>query len=471
MLAVVWHELGHLVAGRAAGLQVIACGVGIRNPWVSKQWGGVVWYFGWLPTGGLTLAVSPGIDIPKAKLLRFISGGPTASLILLIGVWWLWLAARQTETDFVAALFWTALYMLAITAIPMQVRDRRLTLLNDAATAWHLWHGRSWSELIPPGPLLASLQELVRICNRIDCYLGSIAYTFSLASVQASLGDATAATNTLESDVLRDPRRHGWGREYEGVLSAITLACKDVPASDAALTQLNPAGIDQDYLKALIALQLLENAVERDAVTPGLVQAAAEAAQSTNRAGLRVMAQALALIADVPEDIEARAAALIGPKLRPYINPLLVLRLRSHVCQILAERGEIDRARHWFSLAVAQQSEIARGITDPATKERFLALASTRLRKAIDATPESAPLFVPLEIRPPADLQCTAFPPWLLSMLALVVGILLALGVVGSLILAAESPRNIGHIVMAVAMAGAAGWCFRSVARSWRGER
>lgn len=406
MLGVVIHELGHLAAGRLARVDVVACGVGLRRPWLWRTWRGVTFYLGWPLTSGLTLFVSEGICMPRRAFLCCIVGGPAATLLICAVAWVAWLYGAHW--DWIAAVFWTALFTLLVTGIPAQVASHRITLLNDAALAWHTWKGRDVNAMITPGASLASMSHLADFCGRIGCLRGRIAYTLGLAGQQADLGHWEEAVKTLQDESLGDPRRMGWGSDVERVVRACAMAGVDETLLEDALNDLEQNPVNHPDLQVPVTLLRLDAALSREQPVADIARAALQTARSARIDFLEHYTQALVLVAEAPEDLGAQVQAMIGPRNFGKITPLGQLSLCTETCRILAERGEIESAREWFATALAQHAEIADSIADIALRERFIALTSRRLRRAIDATPETAGLFVPTAgtIDVGSDKQC-----------------------------------------------------------------
>src|SRR3972149_6419737 len=75
-LGIAIHELGHVIAGRLAGLRVVACGIGFRRPRFHVSLLGTSFYFAAsLRGGGLTIAVSDQFRPSRQSMAILGSGG------------------------------------------------------------------------------------------------------------------------------------------------------------------------------------------------------------------------------------------------------------------------------------------------------------------------------------------------------------------------------------------------------------
>ncbi len=129
-VSIIWHEAGHVVAARFAGLQTLAWGIGVRRPWMKLRLGRSVFY--------LALPTSMGLTIYRRKLIErqpmpeflCILGGPAASWIAMLAGLGLWQYGGRS--DILAAwIAITALHALT-SSIPFMLQQGALRLDNDA---------------------------------------------------------------------------------------------------------------------------------------------------------------------------------------------------------------------------------------------------------------------------------------------------------------------------------------------------
>ena len=84
-LALTVHELGHFLAGRAAGIPIERFSVGFGPALLRRRWGATELRLGVLPLGGYVLARSTDptdhLRRPLSARVAFILGGPFANLV------------------------------------------------------------------------------------------------------------------------------------------------------------------------------------------------------------------------------------------------------------------------------------------------------------------------------------------------------------------------------------------------------
>lgn len=415
------HELGHLIVGSLVGLDVVACGLGMRKPFWSRTWRGITFYLGRPITAGLNLFVIEDLRWPRRQMMAMVLAGPLASILLAIVAWSLW-RYNQAPTLF-SALFWTAAFAAFGTLVPAQARRGPITLSTDGMTAWRLFCNRSRVAHMPPGILLATQADLAKTCQRIDCLRGEIYTTLTAALLQVSLKDGCGALETLEASCLRDPRRAGSGEALElYVRAALRLA--DSSDTSLALQALDRVAHRSPELQAAVALLHLDLALEQQKEVSDLLQVAEQAVAACARPELIAEWQALRLIALAPDDFEDQANRLLDDN--SELPQLTALRLRIEVTRHLAERGLHEKAQSWFQVANAHMATIASTISLPATRERFLASFARRLRRIVELLPDDAPIFAPLPtVDPVRGEQARQWAMLMCSMAALATAIVL----------------------------------------------
>lgn len=392
VLGVAIHELGHLIVGRLAGLDVVACGIGLRRPFWSHTWRGITFYLGRPVTSGLNLFVVEDLRWPRWQMVTMVLAGPAASVLLTLVAWLLW--QLEIAPTLISALFWTAAFVALTSLVPAQIRRGPVTLSTDGMTAWRLFRNRTHVGQASPGIVLATQLDLSQTCARIDCVRGEIYMTLATAFMQASLDDGAGALETLEADCLRDSRRTGRGESLELYVRAVALEAADSPDSSLALEDLARVAHRSPELRAAVALLKLDIALNHRTAVGDLLQVAEQAVVACPRPEFLAEWHASQLVALAPDDLEAEANKLLEPTRE--MPQLTALRLRIEVCRLLVERGRSAEARTWFQLANTQLAAIASTITLSATRERFLASYLKRLRKIVDLTPDDSAILATL---------------------------------------------------------------------------
>lgn len=166
ILAVIWHEAGHLVGARLVGVPVAAWGVGMARPHFSFPLAGTRFFFGRPYSGGLTLVVPELFAagrLPRAAI--YVAGGPLASLLGLVGGYLLWVFAFRSDV-LVAWIFVSATLVL-VTWLPFRIKRGNLNLASDAWQLIDLARGQKNARLQPSGATLGTLGAVSELLRRV----------------------------------------------------------------------------------------------------------------------------------------------------------------------------------------------------------------------------------------------------------------------------------------------------------------
>ena len=116
-VAIAAHELGHLAAGRLAGLDAGGISVGafvfVKS---GKNW---IFRFErkrWL--GGFLMPLTPPGDCRPWQFTWFLAGGPLASFALAAFAWLLWARGGDGAWDWAGTLLWVAGFMALMSGVP-----------------------------------------------------------------------------------------------------------------------------------------------------------------------------------------------------------------------------------------------------------------------------------------------------------------------------------------------------------------
>ena len=142
-VAITAHELGHLAAGRLAGMD--AGGISIGAFILVKS--GKNWIFRferkrWL--GGFLMPLTPPGDCRARQFAWFLAGGPLASFAFAALAWLLWARAGDGVWDWAGTLLWLSGSMALLTGVPYSsglakadcVRLWQFLRHPDAARRW-----------------------------------------------------------------------------------------------------------------------------------------------------------------------------------------------------------------------------------------------------------------------------------------------------------------------------------------------
>lgn len=146
-VCVVIHELGHLIAGRFAGVPTGAFSVG----GFTMARSGDHWTFRfdrrWL-LGGFVIPLPPSRDFDRGRYAWLVAGGPVASILMSIACWSAFQRFGDGSLQWIGSLFWTSLMAVLAALIP----QRSMGIRSDSARLWQLFRdpegARRWAALV-----------------------------------------------------------------------------------------------------------------------------------------------------------------------------------------------------------------------------------------------------------------------------------------------------------------------------------
>ncbi len=145
-IAVVWHEAGHAIAGIANGFQVRMFAVW-PILWQRQGSGWRLKFEGRLRAAGFVAAVPLHADDLRRRMLKFVAGGPVASLVAFVLAFGVLKFARPIGMEAYQGIEWIGLWSwLSVLGgvIPMSSR----LLVNDAGRLRQLWSDGAESDRI-----------------------------------------------------------------------------------------------------------------------------------------------------------------------------------------------------------------------------------------------------------------------------------------------------------------------------------
>lgn len=410
-LSALFHELGHAVAGRLAGMSVYACGVGAGRPVLRVALGGLVLFLGKMPyAGGFTLAAGPGLRAPPSALVAFALGGPLANVLTALAA--LGIDALGGRSAAVSALFWIAGLNALFNLVPYRARVGGLLLRNDAMVAIGAGRGTSARDT-SLGPQLRMLSAMRRLLEQLRSPAGAARFTVAEAGTRVEAMDDEGALALLAS-VPGDahPETLGLAAIARAIASTGRVgpegAVDEVARAEAAVAPW-PEG------QAVLALGLLARAIsaqlggdrsasddarldaEPSAVPggngPGAVRRsqsgrewadatrALELSRRSGRVELIAEAEVWALAASRPPELGARASALLAAR-GDVLSPSTVLALSGVCARVLAERADVLAARPWYTRGVKVLRALEAAIPERETRARFFTRAGRDLHVA-----------------------------------------------------------------------------------------
>ncbi len=196
-LAVVIHELGHAIVGRAAGLGIAAIGLGFGiEPAVGARMFGCRLYLG-EGGGGLTVIVPRQWVIRRWQLIAVSAGGPVASLLTAVTSGVIWLTAGGPGWAVFGVINFAA---TVLTLIPHIWDSPAGPLPSDGLSLWQLLRPTSAPALSAVGTA-RFFQSLLRTTGEPRPF---VLYA-DLAAIEWALLDApaVAARWRAEADAAR----------------------------------------------------------------------------------------------------------------------------------------------------------------------------------------------------------------------------------------------------------------------------
>ncbi len=141
-LALILHELGHLVCARAIGWQPVRLAIGVGTPLATRQWGPVKVTFGARFTGGYVGAIAQERAWYRGQNFLFSAAGPAASALFVVGLGWL--LARDPRVlrihpDLESTCLWVLVaecFFLLFNLFPRMIQLDGRALPNDGLSMW-----------------------------------------------------------------------------------------------------------------------------------------------------------------------------------------------------------------------------------------------------------------------------------------------------------------------------------------------
>ena len=378
VISVAIHELGHVIAGRLAGVRVVACGIGYR-PWLHARVGGIVFYFGWPFFSGLTLSLEDDLHLRRGPYAVMIAGGPLANLFAFFGTGWLWYGHYLL---WLAPELCIANGLLALASlVPFSARTKTATFRNDALFFLQLCVGTThkWGD---GGMSLATMLFLRDLFRRLNFLPGVMQTTAGAALFYTLLDDGEQAASLLSDEALVGSNRVPEAIVWEGVARAVTASANEAADFHDILTAARRACPGKPA--ATISLALLEADWQHrhgfDASS--LVEEAVQASQQVGLPAQEAAAESLLLQIRAPDDMADKCRSLLARRGARCLSQEGALELLTVAARLCAERGDDRGAQQFFAKAVERIQQIAAHIPTPATRARFLRSRGKALRAA-----------------------------------------------------------------------------------------
>lgn len=196
------HELGHAMAGRAAGFVVTSFGLGTARPFCVVPVGGMRVYFALVqPFQGIAFVYMTQLFPSKGRVIFFTAGGILANgalALVSLGIWAIfgnigWLVVAGVNG-----------LLAVVSLMPFQVRIGKASMRTDGALILQVL--RSGSIAAPSAMLIQTVEALRRFWLSIGDTLILRVYLLSAACAWSDLGDAERAELLYaEAETLQGP--------------------------------------------------------------------------------------------------------------------------------------------------------------------------------------------------------------------------------------------------------------------------
>lgn len=394
LVALILHELAHLVAGRLGGLRVVSCGIGSSKPWMSVRIAGTVFYFGLPLTRGLTTFTWDGARVPSRAMAIAMIAGPLGSFLIsglvLIAL------SMGCHADALLALFCLSCSMGLVTAWPWTPGTAGLWIPSDGRQFWN--HVSNQRPAVDPGASLDHSLQMLELQRAIDCIPGQVSYLLSAVKQRIDLCDFAGARAMLGDGALTDPKRDGRCRVTEVLVRAALSAAEDPVNLAASLDEARKAVGDDRAAHLVLEIIELRTSVADTSRSAEWVARAMDLERRAHDLQMpyeAIEARALQFIADPAKDVLVTAESLLAGDLHGPIPPLIALKVRVETLRELVRQELWEEIRGLMPLATSWIEVLAERIPRDVPKTNFISRFEVPLRGVIAAVPPGEPVLIP----------------------------------------------------------------------------
>lgn len=372
----VWlHELGHVAAGRLAGVWVWGCGLGYGRPYGRWKVGGTVYFIAqrWWSLGQ-TLWGSNGTYPSPRGMILFSLGGPTASLATAAATIAAW---RVAPSDFVAALFYASLWGTR-NLVPFSIPLRNGTvLLSDGMIALRTWQGRL-QEICPTPQMLVNLAAFRGLAAELECPEAEANYALSEVAILMSLGAVKQAAELLASPVLSREGKLPRLVKWDALMRAWLASARDADNARPLFEQARDL-CAQGTMEEVVLLQLMAEHEKEPTARQTYLDEAKRAGKCVGWRYVALSTAARAAMSARPLEVSAMLRGNDAKGLGDIDRLGIVVDLS----QTLGRAGHFLEAAEHFREASAVMARVAAGLRDEEIRRAFLAKFSAPLREVV----------------------------------------------------------------------------------------
>jgi len=392
ILAVIWHEAGHVIGARLVGVPVAAWGVGLARPHFSYPLAGSRFYFGRPYSSGLTLVVP---ELFAANRLRraavYVSGGPLASLLGMVGGYLLWLYAFRS--DVLATWILVSATLVLVTWLPFRIKHGKLSLASDAWQLIDMARGQRKGRLQPSGATLGTLTAVSELLRRVGCRSEADYYQLLAALPRCELSDYRVVGEARDLCQGLPADRFPEAQQVMQFIEAAALVGTDDPRAGEFLDKVHAdSGQTPDFEYVLFVLKCYLK-LQREEEIGEALQTRLEEARRQNRPYRVCMLEMLAFLADPPQQTAAACEALLA-RHRRDVTETQRAQLLSRMTELLVEREEHAAAREYYHSAMAAISTVSQTIQVPEVRRQYTLTATLPLQRAMLISTDDLPLFI-----------------------------------------------------------------------------
>ncbi|MEX2115024.1 MAG: site-2 protease family protein [Pirellulales bacterium] len=392
LLAILLHELGHVLAARAIGVRIWAWGIGASRVFFHMAIGDQQFYLGRPLSLGLTIAEPRSLDRQPIADAIFILGGPIATVAGLGAgiVLWSW----GIRSDILLAWLAISGFLSLASAVPFVIKTGRQQFVSDAGRLWQLAIWGRENRIASLGVALSNAECVATLLEQAGSRRGAALMSTVVHILEASLGNHQAARHGLfqiDADALK---QSATGEAMAALAWAVTsVEANDDDAYDRIEYARHLFKDDNEAKFSTDVLHLQWMHRRGLDVRERLANLRTQATQSSRRDWLCTVD---ALRFDFDDSFKPDDEC---ERLLTSYRGFMSVEAQSGVLAIATERlakcDSLDRAHGYFERAQTTISQASASIADPATREMFVCQTAAPLQRAVAATPpDKCPLFI-----------------------------------------------------------------------------
>lgn len=383
-LALIVHELGHVLAGIFAGFRIVSCGIGVTRPFARIRIAGVWFYLGRPLLRGLTLALPRRLGPDHKAMAILYAGGSSANLVTGIVAWvgWRhladWTSWRPFNDWTFSSVFMDVSLMMGIANLVPFYSSRNgsasdgLTIVRNLRNTLSYDHTHS----------ITSYEWVFNLFKSLSAREGVAYYGRALALECAFMGDFQTAEELLKDPGLPAAEPHSLAYQVELMVRATVAVGKKAPNAEELITEATKMCTDEDASLRL-KLLLAEHRLQTGQNPRPLIEEVLSIARNTQRHALTTEAEALLLLMAPAEEALREYKKLLQRSGPHRLQSTTTLRLFVYLTKHVATHGSLEDADKMVEHGRLLLTSAAQLITNASIRERVIAAGMTKLRAAL----------------------------------------------------------------------------------------